>query len=183
MNNIKKKLGMLALVAAVSTPAMANTYMDAVWAKKACNAWNASAELTSKLSDMDVSDGGGGYSWVKNNAGRGYKLVQMYRTSCGAKSKIQLTIQDKGGKAMCTASGKPDGKKMNFSVDYLMHASDKHWSCMGKGSFGCGAMGAMMSGKLKFQGPKVEAMKVMGPFEAFLKVAGKTPGNKAACPN
>jgi len=106
----------------------------------------------------------------------------MYRSSCGAPTKVQLTIADKGGKAMCIYGGKPDGKKMNMDVDYLMHASDKDWACMGKGSWGCGAMGAMMSGKLKFSGPKMEAMKVMAPFEGFLKLAGTIPGNKAACP-
>ena len=177
-----KKLGFIVIAGAMSAPVLAGTYMDAAWAKQACNAWNASSVLTSQLRDMEAEGDGGGYSWVKNNAGRGYKLVQMYRSSCGAASKIQLVIQDKGGKAMCTSAGKPDGKKMNFAVDYLMHASDKNWDCMGKGSWGCGAMGAMMSGKLKFQGPKVEAMKVMGPFEAFLKVAGKTAGDKASCP-
>ena len=178
-----KKLSMLAIVTAavVSAPVMADTYMDGAWAKKACAAWNASSVLTTQLGMIDDDDGNG-YKWAKNDAGRGYKLVQMYRTHCGANTKIQLTIQDKGGKAMCIASGKPDGKAMNMKVDYLMHASDKNWVCMGKGSFGCGAMGAMMSGKLKFSGPKVEAMKVMGPFEAFLKVAGKVPGDKAACP-
>jgi len=43
-------------------------------------------------------------------------------------------------------------------------------------------MGAMMTGKLKFKGPKGEAMKVMSPFEAFLQVAGKLPGDKSSCP-
>jgi putative sterol carrier protein len=71
---------------------------------------------------------------------------------------------------------------MNLGVDYLMHATDKNWNCMGRGSWGCGAMGAMMSGKLKFSGPKMEAMKVMTPFEGFLKLAGKVPGNQGACP-
>ena len=184
MRKIISKLSLLALIATVSSFAMANTYMDAAWAQKACNAWNASSVLTSQLMEIEDEDDedAGGYSWVKNNAGRGYKLVQMYRSKCGAASKIQLTIQNKGGKAMCVAAGKPDGKKMNFAVDYLMHATDRSWACMGRGSFGCGAMGAMMSGKLKFQGPKMEAMKVMAPFEAFLKVAGKTSGNKASCP-
>lgn len=167
-----KKLGLIIVAGTFSVPAMADTYMDAAWAQKACNAWNQSPVLTTKLAG----------DWMKNNAGRGYKVVQMYRTSCGAPSKVQLVIQDKGGKAMCVGSGKPDGKKMNFKVDYLMHASDKHWACMGRGSFGCGAMGAMMSGKLKFQGPKGEAMTVMGPFGAFLKIAGKVPGDKASCP-
>ena len=43
-------------------------------------------------------------------------------------------------------------------------------------------MGAMMSGKLRFSGPKMEAMKVMTPFEKFLKLSGKVPGNQKACP-
>lgn len=172
-----KKLGMMVVIGLVSSPVMANTYMDATWAKNACNAWNQSATLTKGL----MGDGSSS-SWVKNNAGRGYKLIQMYRSSCGAPSKIQMIIQEKGGKAMCVGAGKPDGKKMNYSVDYLMHASNKNWACMGRGSFGCGAMGAMMSGKLKFQGPKVEAMSVMGPFGAFLKIAGKVPGVKTSCP-
>ncbi|MEE9351368.1 MAG: SCP2 sterol-binding domain-containing protein [Thiotrichaceae bacterium] len=177
-----KKIGLITTLAVMSTPAMADTYMDASWAKKACAAWNASPVLTKQLASTEADDGEEGYAWAKNNAGRGYKLVQMYRTSCGANSKVQLTIQEKDGKAMCVSAGKPDGKAMNFKVDYLMHASDKNWACMGKGSFGCGAMGAMMSGKLKFQGPKMEAMKVMGPFESFLKVAGKTAGDKSSCP-
>jgi putative sterol carrier protein len=43
-------------------------------------------------------------------------------------------------------------------------------------------MGAMASGKLKFKGPKMEAMGVMGPFDSFLTMTGKVPGDKAACP-
>jgi putative sterol carrier protein len=42
-------------------------------------------------------------------------------------------------------------------------------------------MGAMMSGKLNFKGPKVEAMKVMSPFENFLKLTGKVAGEKNEC--
>jgi putative sterol carrier protein len=43
-------------------------------------------------------------------------------------------------------------------------------------------MGAMMTGKLKFEGPKMEAMGVMGPFDSFLILTGKVPGDKASCP-
>jgi putative sterol carrier protein len=63
-----------------------------------------------------------------------------------------------------------------------MHASNKHWACMGEGSFGCGAMGAMTTGKLKFSGPKGEAMGVMGPFDEFLVLTGQIGGDKDACP-
>ena len=171
-----KKTGIILASCALSTSLMAAEYMDAAWAKQACNAWNKSPVLTTQLGSKHES------KWISNNAGRGYKLVQMYRSSCGVKSKVQLTIADKGGKAMCIYGGKPDGKKMNMAVDYLMYATDKNWNCMGRGSWGCGAMGAMMSGKLKFSGPKMEAMKVMTPFGAFLKLAGKVPGNQKACP-
>lgn len=146
-------------------------FMDTAWAKKACSGWNADGKLTSEL----------GKKWIKNNGGRGYKLVQIYRDKCGVGKKIQLTIQEKGGKAICVRGGKPDGKALNSSMDYVMHASDKDWTCIGKGSFGCGAMGAMASGKLKFKGPKMEAMSVMGPFGSFLKLTGKIGGDKGTC--
>ncbi len=174
-----RKLGLVTATCAImsiTSTAMATEYMDANWARAACNAWNKNATLTTQLGSKSES------GWIKNDAGRGYKIIQMYRSKCGAASKIQLTIADKGGKAMCIYGGKPDGKKMNMAVDYIMNATDKNWTCMGKGAWGCGAMGAMMSGKLKFSGPKVEAMKVMSPFGAFLKLAGAVPGSKAACP-
>ncbi len=155
--------------------AQASEFMDATWAKAACDAWNADATLTSGLMDTD------GYSWAGNDGKRGYKLVQIYRTDCGESSKVQLNIAVKDGKAMCTYGGKPDGKAMDYSLDYLMNATDDDWDCMGKGAFGCGAMGAMMSGKLNFKGPKMEAMKVMSPFESFLHLTGKVPGTKTAC--
>jgi len=60
-----------------------------------------------------------------------------------------------------------------------MHATTERWNEMGAGEYG--PMKAMMFGRLKFAGPKVEAMSVMGPFEAFLKLPGKIPGDQA-CP-
>lgn len=179
---MKKKTGIvLALGLLTAAPVIAADFMDAIWAKQACNAWNNTSVLTTELAQMPGDMFGDGYEWIKNDAGRGYKLIRIYRdgNSCGAKKSIQLTISKKGGKAMCTYGGKPDGKKMNFNVDYLMHATDIHWSCMGSGK--CGVMGAMMKGQLKFQGPKMEAMKVMKPFAAFLRLTGKVPGAKVAC--
>ena len=158
--------------ALVALPFSANAgFMDASWAKQACDAWNGSATLTNEL----------GGDWASNDGGRGYKLIQMYREQCGADSKVQLNITNKDGKAICTYGGKPDGKAVDNSMDYLMHATDEDWTCMGEGSFGCGAMGAMTTGKLKFDGPKMEAMGVMGPFNAFLKLTGTIGGEKGAC--
>jgi putative sterol carrier protein len=95
--------------------------------------------------------------------------------------KVQLNIVEKDGKAMCAYGGKLDGKKWDMGVDYHMYASDAAWTCMGMGK--CGVMGSMMTGKLKFKGPKLEAMKVMEPFANFLKLTGKTPATKTVCKN
>lgn len=166
-----KKL-MIAL-AVTSLPAVASAdFMDAPWAKKACDMWNSNATLTGKLA---------GDAWMANDGGRGYKTIQMYRTACGAGSKVQITIQDQNGKAMCTYGGKPDGKKFDGSFDYIMHASDEHWTCIGNGDSFCGPKMAMATGKLKFTGPKLEAMSVLGPFEQFLLLTGKVGGDKTPC--
>jgi putative sterol carrier protein len=156
-----------------SATAQSATFMDASWASQLCSAWNGSAELTGGL---------GGDAWAANDAGRGYKVIQIYRTECKDGSKVELELTDKGGKAHCVYGGAVKHASLNYDVDYLMHASDDDWTCMGKGSFGCGAMGAMMTGKLKFKGPKGEAMGVMGPFDKFLLLTGKVPGDKSSCP-
>jgi hypothetical protein len=54
--------------------------MSADWAKDACEAWNKDPVLTDKL----VESG-----WVANDKGRGYKVMQVYRTDCGDKPKME----------------------------------------------------------------------------------------------
>ena len=162
----------LALVVSASAQA-AGVFMDADWAAAMCEQWNSSSELTEGL---------GGDDWIANNAGRGYKIIHLYRTNCGEQTKVELELTDQGGKAHCAYGGAVKHAELNYDVDYLMHAEDDDWVCMGEGKFGCGAMGAMMTGKLKFQGPKGEAMGVMGPFDTFLVSTGKVPGDKAGCP-
>ena len=169
------KLRIAAAVAALacSSAVSAGTFMDAAWASAACSAWNSTPALTNGL---------GGKEWAANDAGRGYKIIQLYRTKCGESSKVELEIANKDGKAHCVSGGAVKHATLDPKVDYLMNATDEDWACMGKGSFGCGAMGAMMTGKLKFKGPKGEAMGVMGPFDSFLLLTGKVPGDNSACP-
>ena len=171
LKRITLTLPVLALT--FSAGAQAATFMDASWASQLCSAWNSSSKLTSGL---------GGDAWAANDAGRGYKTIQLYRTKCGDNSKVELELTNKDGKAHCVYGGAVKHPNLNFDVDYVMHASDEDWTCMGEGSFGCGAMGAMMTGKLKFKGPKGEAMGVMGPFDEFLLLTGKVPGDKSSCP-
>ncbi len=158
---------------ACSSAVSAATFLDDSWASAACSAWNDTPALVNEL---------GGHAWAANDAGRGYKIIQLYRVKCGVSSRVELEIVNKDGKAICERGGEVKHATLDSKVDYLMYASDEDWACMGKGSFGCGAMGAMMTGKLKFEGPKGEAMSVMGPFDKFLLLTGKVPGDTSSCP-
>lgn len=153
----------------VATGATAAPLMSAEWANQACQYWNTNPALTTELAER----------WSKNDGGRGYKIVHMYRTDCGEASKVEMTISTKGGKTTCVYAGPIKNATLNYDMDYLMHAETKRWKEMGAGEYG--PMRAMMFGRLKFEGPKGEAMKVMGPFEQFLLIPGKVHGDDA-CP-
>ncbi len=159
--------GLLAIstISAQAAPAM----MSAEWTAQACDAWNKDATLTDGLAGK----------WIENDKNRGYKIVQMYRTDCGDKYVTEMKIVAKDGKAMCVYGGKQQTTALDYDVDYLMHATTERWNQMGAGEYG--PMRAMMFGRLKFTGPKMEAMSVMGPFEAFLHLPGKIAGDQA-CP-
>ena len=163
---------LLTLVAASAAVQAAPTFMSPEWAAEACRAWNQDKRLTEGLAG----------DWIENDAGRGYKVIQIYRSDCGDDKKVELTISNDNGQAKCTYGGAVSHQDLNSDVDYLMYATDEDWVCMGEGSWGCGPMGAMATGKLKFDGPKMEAMSVMGPFEGFLLLTGKVPADRKACP-
>lgn len=149
--------------------AQAAPLMSADWAAQACQYWNTNPALTTELAER----------WAKNDGGRGHKIIHMYRTDCGEGSKVEMTISTKGGKTTCVYAGPIKNATLNYDMDYLMHAETKRWKEMGAGEYG--PMRAMMFGRLKFEGPKGEAMKVMGPFEQFLLIPGKVHGEDA-CP-
>ncbi len=92
----KKNVLLAGLLGTLSLGAESATFMDASWASQLCQAWNKNPNLTGKL---------GGDAWAANNAGRGYKTIQLYRDECGLGSKVELQISDKDGKAICTRGG------------------------------------------------------------------------------
>lgn len=145
--------------------------MSAPFAQAMCTAWNANATLTDKL----VESG-----WIKNDAGRGFKLMQIYRSDCASSARIEMQIALKDGKAQCVYGGAVRSTALDGGADYLMWADTPRWREMGTGEYG--PMKAMMFGRLNFAGPKMEAMGNMGPFENFLLLVGKVPGDWAACP-
>jgi putative sterol carrier protein len=80
---------------------------------------------------------------------------------------------------MCVYGGRAQSTP-DLKGDYVMHAETPRWTEMGNGEYG--PMKGMMFGRLKFSGPKMEAMGVMGPFESFLLLVGKVPGDTSVCP-
>lgn len=169
---LKRFSALLTLFAVSVSANAASVFMSEKWAEEACDAWNQDQELAKGL----------GGDWIGNDADRGYKVIQIYRIDCKDSAKVELTIVKDGDEAKCSYGGAVKHTELNDDVDYLMYAEDEDWACMGEGSWGCGPMGAMATGKLKFDGPKGEAMGVMGPFEGFLLLTGKVPSDRSSCP-
>lgn len=165
-----KILPALALAAATCQAGAAPSLMGTEWATAACEQWNRTPTLLDGLAA----------DWIKNDGAKGFKVIHLYRTECGEPSQVELRIAAKDGKAQCVYGGAVQNATMNTSVDYTMHASTQHWGEMGRGQYG--PMRAMIFGALQFTGPKMEAMGVMGPFESFLLLVGKVPGETSACP-
>jgi putative sterol carrier protein len=157
------------LMLCASVSSAAPILMTPDWMAQACEAWNNNPILTKELADK----------WIKNDKNRGYKLVHMYRTDCGADAPMEMRIENKDDKAMCTYGGKPQSTP-DYDADYLMHATSDRWLEMGRGEYG--PMKAMMFGRLHFSGPMMEAMSVMSPFEQFLLLIGHVPSDTASCP-
>ena len=162
-------IALAALAVFATTAHAAPAMMSAEWTAQACDAWNKDPVLMDGLADK----------WIKNNQNRGYKIIHLYRTDCGETTQTEMKIVPKDGKAICVYGGAVQNTKMDHSADYTMHATTERWNEMGAGEYG--TMKDMMPGRLKFTGPKMEAMGVMGPFGAFLQLPGKIPGDQA-CP-
>ena len=173
LRRIGLRLAATSLFAAATGAALAqgSPAMSAAWAQSMCSAWNADATLTGQL----VESG-----WIKNDGGRGFKAMQVYRADCPKSPRIELQVALKGDKAQCTYGGAAKTDKLDGGADYLMWAETSRWKEMGAGEYG--PMKAMMFGRLNFEGPKMEAMGNMGPFGNFLLLVGKVPGDWAACP-
>lgn len=170
MSKTKLTFSLLAMCVCGSASA-APALMSADWAKDACAAWNNDPVLTDKL----VESG-----WIKNDKGRGFKVMQLYRADCGDQPTAEMRISLKEGKAMCVYGGGLDTQALEMGSDYVMKADTGRWVEMGRGDYG--PMRAMMLGRLGFDGPKMEAMGNMGPFENFLLLVGKVSGDVGSCP-
>jgi putative sterol carrier protein len=171
---MRRPAAILALCSALlGGPALAQqpVLMSAEWGKAACDAWNREATLTDQLAAS---------GWAKNDKGRGFKVMQVYRSDCGPKATAEMRISLMGEKAQCVYGGAVQTARLDDGADYVMSAETARWLEMGRGEYG--PMKAMMFGRLGFVGPKMEAMSNMGPFESFLLLVGKVGSSAATCP-
>jgi putative sterol carrier protein len=160
-------LMLMATGAAHATPVL----MSAEWGEAACAAWNADPVLTRDLVESD---------WIKNDKGRGFKVMQVFREDCGDEPSAELRVSLRDGKAECIYGGAVQTAKLDSGADYVMYAETQRWLEMGRGEYG--PMKAMTFGRLGFKGPRMEAMGNMGPFSNFLLLVGKVPSSTDTCP-
>ena len=156
---------------AAGSAAAAPVLMSDEWARAACAAWNADPVLPVKLHES---------GWAANHRNRGGKTLRIARAECVSSPLVELRIEPRDGRATCAWGGVARAAELDYGVDYLMKAETRRWQEMGRGEYG--PMRAMMFGRLSFEGPMVEAMGNMGPFESFLLLVGKVPGDAGACP-
>ena len=171
MNKLIAGTAMCAVALAALPAIAAPILMSAEWAAEACKAWNKDPVLTEGLVKSE---------WVKNDNGRGFKVMQIYRSDCAGSPRVEMRIASRDGRAACVYGGKAETAKLAPDADYVMYAETRRWKEMGAGEYG--PMKAMLFARLQFEGPMVEAMGNMGPFENFLLLTGKVPGDAAQCP-
>ena len=161
-----------ALLATTSLFAGPTTFMSGDWATATCEAWNADPVLTSELAES---------GWAANEGGKGYKIMRIHRKDCPDAPKVDMKVELVDGKAVCTFGGLASEEELSSRHDYAMWADTDRWQQMGRGEFG--AMKGMLTGRLKFAGPKGEAMSNMGPFGSFLLLVGKVDADATSCPS
>ena len=160
-------LGLLLSMASVAA-AEEMILMSEEWAVEACEAWNEDELLTGELT-----------KWIDNDLDRGYKVIQIYRMDCEESPRVELRLESVEGKTQCTRGGLAK-EELQPKADYLMFAQTTRWEEMGAGKYG--PMKGMMLRRLRFQGPKMEAMNNMGPFKNFLLLTGEIPSDTSTCP-
>lgn len=145
--------------------------MSIEYIKQFCGAWNADELMTKGLADSE---------WIDNDGDKGFKIIQLYRNDCPDSPHVEMQFERQNNKAMCVYAGKVENPELDRSADYEMYADTNRWIEIGNGDYG--PMKAMMFGRLKFKGPKIEAMGNMGPFKNFLLLFGHFPSDPTVCP-
>jgi hypothetical protein len=176
MKKMLHALGMMSFVMAMSlAPAAAAraengtvAFMGPEFARLMVDAWNSSS-LPVKLGSKSA----GGSDWINTpNKYTGEQtstqVIIMSRRDCQAMPKVQLTIENRDGKAVCTYGG---AMKVEYEkAEWAFSPTTVQWFKFASGSWGYMQMPGIMSG---FRGPMFVARANIDNFGEFWKVAGR----------
>jgi len=159
----KAFLGVLALA---GSSLAAPVFMGEEYAKALCEEWNKTPRLVEELGKNEF--------WASVPE----RKMFLYREDCNDTKRIQLTIKNENGKAVCVYGGLAKDKK--GPNDFLMYAETKRWLEMARKEYG--PMKAMMLGRLKYEAPKGVTKMNIGYFETFLDILDNPPHDASKCP-
>ena len=180
MKRIRYTVGVLSFAIAMSLTSSyaagegneAVVFMSPEFAKLMVDAWNSSS-LPVKLGSKDV----GGSNWINTpNKYTGQptsrQVIIMSRRDCPSIPRVQLTIENRDGKAVCTYGG---AMKENYEkAEWAFSPKTVQWFKFASGMWGYMQMPGIMSG---FRGPMFVARANIDNFGEFWKVAGRLAKN------
>lgn len=143
-------------------------FLSPEFAKLVCDAWNQS-ELPQKLGTKDA----GGNDWILTENKytgevRNKQVLIMSRRDCNAMPKVQLTIENKNGKAVCTYGGILT--ESYEKAEWAFAPTTVQWYKFASGIWGYMQMPGIMKG---FRGPMFVARANIDNFGTFWKIVGK----------
>lgn len=143
-------------------------FLSPEFTKFVCDEWNKS-ELTQKLGTKAV----GGNDWIltKNKYTgqvRNKQVFAMSRRDCDSMPKVQLTIENKDGRAICTYGGALIEEYK--TAEWAFAPTTVQWYKFASGVWGYMQMPGIMKG---FRGPMFVARANIDNFGIFWKVVGK----------
>ncbi len=128
-------------------------FMSPAFAGKLCNAWNQSS--------LPAALGEGGSDWISQGELEGKQTMVFWVKNCST-PKVQLTVENQNGKAVCTYGGAAQSSSPDWKI---YPPTDKWYKC----ATGVNPMWQLMG---NFKGDMGTAMKNMGNFKIFFKVVG-----------
>lgn len=143
-------------------------FLSPEFTKLVCDAWNQS-ELPQKLGTKEA--GGNGWIFTENKYTgevRNKQVLVMSRRDCASMPKVQLTIENKNGKAICTYGGALT--ESYEKAEWAFAPTTVQWYKFASGIWGYMQMPGIMKG---FRGPMFVARANIDNFGTFWKIVGK----------
>ncbi|MCX8124442.1 MAG: hypothetical protein N3F66_09785 [Spirochaetes bacterium] len=143
-------------------------FLSPEFTKLVCEAWNKS-ELPQKLGTKET--GGNGWILTENKYTgevRNKQVLVMSRRDCDGMPKVQLTIENKNGKAVCTYGGALT--EVYEKAEWAFAPTTVQWYKFASGIWGYMQMPGIMKG---FRGPMFVARANIDNFGTFWKIVGR----------